>query len=188
MSDNETWRPVLGFEGAYEVSDHGRVRSLDRRDTSGRSRRGRVLSAALRRDGHLCVRLYLANRGRTFDVHVLVAAAFIGPRGANEETRHLDGDPINNRRENLAYGTKSENNRDRVAHGTHHNAAKTHCPYRHPLVAPNLVASAERRGARTCLACSYERTHSHRKGIPFSGERANAQLDRILDRHKEKAA
>ncbi len=55
----------------------------------------------------------------TRHVHTLMLTAFVGPRPANFECRHLDGNPTNNRLENLAWGTRSENQCDAVRHGTH---------------------------------------------------------------------
>lgn len=78
--------------------------------------------------------------------------------------RHLNGNPYDNRLENLAWGTPSENMLDKVRHGTHHNAIKTHCPRQHQLIEPNLVLSHLRQGKRRCLAC--DRTHRHIKRHP----------------------
>ncbi len=184
----ESWRPVVGYEGIYEVSDLGRVRSVARIDRSGKRRRGVILKLQDHADGHPRIRLYNADRGRSFDVHRLVGETFIGPLPAGHETRHLDGDPTNNCVSNLQYGTKSENNLDRVRHGAHHNAAKTHCKRQHPLSAPNLIASHLRAGGRSCLACSYERSFARKHNLEFSAERADAQLVRILTEHQEIAA
>lgn len=100
----ERWVPVPS-DPAYEVSSLGRVRHGDR-----------IMKQSL----HRAVRGYRACsiKGRARHVHVLVAAAFIGPRPAGMQIRHLDGDRENNRAENLAYGTPAENARDRLSHGT----------------------------------------------------------------------
>jgi hypothetical protein len=87
-------------------------------------------------------------------VHSLVAEAFIGPRPPGLEVCHGDGIPTNNRPENLRYGSHGSNLLDRVRHGTHHQSNKTHCPRRHLLTAPNLVASKAATGHRNCLACA----------------------------------
>ncbi len=181
----EEWRPVIGYEGLYEVSDLGRVRSLDRvvlrSNGAPHPWKGQILKpSAHPKNGHLSVRLYQSDRGRTLEVHRLVGEAFLGPLPPGRETRHFDGDPANNRVRNLVYGTKSENNDDRVRHGTHHNSKKTHCPRNHGLVAPNLVASIARRGGRTCLACSRARDHARKSGTPFSDEYANEKYAEIL--------
>jgi hypothetical protein len=104
----ERWKPVVGFEQWYEVSDMGRVRS---------SRRGglRILRPGLSTGGHLSVAL---GRGNTRMVHALVLAAFVGPRPPGADSRHLDGNYINNRLDNLSWGTRSENIRDAIRHGT----------------------------------------------------------------------
>jgi hypothetical protein len=119
----EEWRAIPGHEGAYEVSSLGRVRSLDRDvwlSASGRKKghfirvKGQILRPVTQsKYGHQCVSL----SGRLqFGVHVLVALAFLGPRPAGKETAHKDGDPTNNRLENLAYKTSSDNNYDASRH------------------------------------------------------------------------
>lgn len=117
----ETWRPVVGMEGQYEVSDQGRVRSVDRviyRGGAPVNRKGKLLSShAVNRYGHQMVNLGAKNSAL---VHVLVAAAFIGPKPAGLEVRHLNGDPQDNRAGNLAYGTRSENQRDQYSYGGKH--------------------------------------------------------------------
>lgn len=107
---NEIWRSVIGWEGLYEVSDQGRVRSL-RRDT-------RTMSPGRKGSGYLYVNLARGGARRTRHVHRLVLEAFVGPCPAGCETRHLDGDPANNRLENLAWGTSAENKQDQRRHGT----------------------------------------------------------------------
>lgn len=116
----EEWRPVSGFEGLYEVSSSGRVRSLDRvsRGRNGASRRGkgRVLNPSWDGLYHRTV-LSDAERRKSVRVHVLVAAAFHGDRSEGAEVRHLDGNPKNNKAENLAYGSSQQNSDDCARHG-----------------------------------------------------------------------
>lgn len=113
----ERWAAVAGYEGHYEVSSHGRVRGLDRMVKKSRGAqfwRGRILRPA-RRGSYLSVVLCAGDR-RTFYVHRLVAAAFVG--GEGEVCRHLDGDCTNNHAENLAWGTSADNMADARRHGT----------------------------------------------------------------------
>lgn len=86
---------------------------------------------------------------RTMHVHTAVALAFCGPRPEGAMVRHLDGDRANNAARNLAWGTRSENMLDSVEHGTHRNAAKTHCLRGHDLAVDGVV----RNGQRECKAC-----------------------------------
>ena len=160
----ERWKPVTGYEGIYEVSNHGRVRSVDRTITcsDGRVRRhkGKSLSTPLMQQGgypHVC--FYIQGKSKVHAVHPLVAEAFIGPRPEGMEVCHYDGNPANNHVDNLRYDTPSENAFDKVRHGTHYSAAKTHCPRGHELFAENTAPSSAKRGYRNCLAC--HRTHSY---------------------------
>ena len=170
MSAVEQWKPVNGYEGIYEVSSQGRVRSLDRTVTysDGRARlfKSKVLSATLnQRGGYPAVSLWKQGKHQVRTVHSLVAEAFIGPRPEGMDVCHNDGDPTNNHVENLRYGTRSDNILDKVRHGTHNNAAKTHCKRGHELFAENIRPSLAKRGKRTCLGCDrardFVRYHSH---------------------------
>jgi hypothetical protein len=118
----ETWTPVPGFEGRYEVSDQGRVRSLNRlvlvlgggKKPYSSLRQGRMLRPGASNYGHLSVVL---GRRKTRMVHDLVLRAFVGPPPPNHECCHNNGDPTDNRLSNLRWGTRSENNVDAVKHG-----------------------------------------------------------------------
>lgn len=118
----ETWKDIPGYEGCYQVSDEGRVRSLAHhvrlvahgRETV-RLSPGRVLKPGPSGPfGHVTVAL---GRGNSRLVHQLVLGAFVGPRPTGMEGAHADGNGSNNRLENLRYATRSENNRDRVLQG-----------------------------------------------------------------------
>lgn len=123
----EVWRPVVGFEGRYEVSDQGRVRSLDReikvyREGYGvyaRRCRGRVLAPGPHVGGYALIHLYDGYGERhVTTAHQLVAETFLGPCPFGQQVRHLDGNSTNNRVSNLGYGTPAQNAADKLAHGT----------------------------------------------------------------------
>lgn len=159
----EVWREVPGYEGAYQVSDEGRVRSLDRVTSNGSPRRGRILKPGRLTGGHLAVALSSASSVQQFRVHQLVMLAFIGERPPGMEIRHLDGVKTNNRLDNLTYGTRSENILDRVRHGEHNNANKTHCKRGHPLSGSNLNVIP--RGSRECKSCRNGRAIARERGL-----------------------
>ena len=108
----ETWKAIPGYEGRYEVSDQGRVRSFRR------VANGQLLRPGRMPQGHLSVAL---GRGNSQCVHKLVLLAFVGPAPDKHECCHNNGNPADNRLENLRWGTRSENNTDAVVH---HNRGK----------------------------------------------------------------
>lgn len=118
----ETWRPVPGFEGCYEVSDHGRVRSLDRTlvlsNGQVRSYKGRIRAPRIDCHGYHKLGMYVGLVRYQKAVHRLVLEAFVGPCPEGWECRHLNGNPGDNRLENLQWGTIKENQADRLLHGT----------------------------------------------------------------------
>jgi DNA-binding XRE family transcriptional regulator len=122
----EQWRPVVGYEGRYEVSDLGRVRSL----ANKRRKSELILKQATHvKSGHLLVNLtdtHLDGRWRQTShyVHALVLTAFSGACPVGLEGCHNDGDPANNALSNLRWDTREGNQADRVTHGTSNRGAR----------------------------------------------------------------
>lgn len=124
----EDWKPVVGFEGRYEVSNFGRVRSVNRIAISHRKegsveRRliGQLLRPGAQKPGHLTVAI---GRGNSRLVHALVLEAFVGPRPNDMEGLHRDDNPTNNRLDNLRWGTRSDNLFDAVRNGKKANGER----------------------------------------------------------------
>ena len=101
----EEWRDVAGFEGLYEVSNLGNVRSVHKPD----GRRGRLLKPNRLRQGYLQVTLYLDGKPHWRKVHRLVGFAFIDNPFGKPDINHKNGIKHDNRAENLEWVTKSEN-------------------------------------------------------------------------------
>jgi hypothetical protein len=144
----ERWAQVPGFEGRYDVSNLGRVRSW----LLGAG--PRILRASPNRNGYPQLTLCLDGQRSTPGVHKLVALAFLGPRPEGREVRHLDGNRLNSALVNLTYGTKAENSQDSIGHGTHVNAGKTHCKHGHAYDEANTRVDS--RGWRWCRTCHRE--------------------------------
>lgn len=106
----ERWKPVVGYEEQYEVSDHGNLRSV----IAGRSQ---VKKPSLSR-GYLRAVLYRNGKSKCAQVHRLVLEAFVGPAPVNHDGGHLDNNRSNNRLENLAWVSRADNQLHRLAHGT----------------------------------------------------------------------
>lgn len=123
LMQEEKWLPVVGWEGLYEVSDCGRVRSVLRRSIyKGRRTGGKMLKPYTnKRRKHLTVNLSGREHGkgklRPIFIHRIVLEAFVGPAPAGMIARHRDGDGGNNLLSNLAWGTHKENSADSLVHG-----------------------------------------------------------------------
>jgi hypothetical protein len=106
----ENWKPVVGYEGLYEVSNSGRLRN---------TRTGLDKVYTLNKQGNRpFVGLWRNNRIKIFKPHTLVLTAFVGPRPHGMECCHNDGNSWNNRLENLRWDTTRNNQLDRIKHGT----------------------------------------------------------------------
>ena len=154
----EIWKAIPGFEGCYEASTCGRIRSLDRwveyaatdRQVACRRRRkGKVLSLVVsgKNKHYLAVSLSDAEQ-RCYGsllVHRLILLTFTGPCPQGEEGIHIDGDSMNNHIENLRYGTHAENCQDRTRHGRHR-----FLPSEIPAIRQRIASAP--RGGRAALA------------------------------------
>ncbi len=154
----ERWRPVLNHP-EYEVSDHGRVRTVahvvERAHGVPMSVSSRILRQRLSK-GRPCVDLYATGSRRTRLVAQLVAEAFVsGDRGP--VVRHRDDIATNNHWTNLEWGTRSDNAHDAVRNGRHANASKSHCKHGHPFDPANTYVNPKLPTQRYCRACMRDR-------------------------------
>lgn len=117
----ETWKPVLGYEGHYEVSDLGRVRSTDTRINlaSGRTRvrKGRVLAEQWTNRRYASISLARDGETNGARVHRLAAVAFVENPNSADEVNHIDGDRRNNAASNLEWVTRAQNNDHAISSG-----------------------------------------------------------------------
>ena len=107
LNDNEVWANVAGYEGRYQVSDLGRVRSVQ--DNHGNYR---VRHKAMSRSatvGYLYVKLFIKDKMVNVPVHRLVAKAFVPNPRNKPMVNHVDGNKRNNKAGNLQWATCSEN-------------------------------------------------------------------------------
>lgn len=128
----EVWKPVNGFEGYYEVSNHGRIRRIAGYQSTYK---GRLLSLSPNSTGYPQITLSRPGKRKKMFVHRVVARAFLGPCPEGCEVNHIDGDKANNFASNLEYVTPSENRQHAYDQG---------------LITP---ASGEKHGTKTHPEC-----------------------------------
>ncbi len=126
QSQVEKWKVIPDFP-CYRISNRGRVQSRYRPGGKGsmiRGFRNRKLSALP--GGYLFLGLHHEKKTIQRYVHILVLEAFVGSKPDGMEARHLDGNPKNNKADNLCWGTHQENEADKKRHGTRMVGSK-HC-------------------------------------------------------------
>ena len=180
--DDERWSPVPGYDGLYEVSDQGRVKSLDRivrsRWGTDKPLRGRILQQSSQ-GRYLVVTLYREGKPKMFMVHHLVLLAFIGPRPDGLQGLHFDDDASNNSLGNLRWGTPADNMHDCIRNGNHWKVNITHCPRGHEYTDENtyLIPAT---GHRMCRTCTLEKG-AERKTRPHPRDRTHCPQGHTYD-------
>lgn len=124
MSEKEVWVPVEGFEGCYEISNLGRLKSMPRlrRNRYGiccpvGGANGKVIPGTSNKSSYVWFRLYGTDKARDVSAHCLVLESFVGPCPKGMQGCHNDGNPRNNCLDNLRWDTPKNNQKDRERHG-----------------------------------------------------------------------
>ena len=116
---DEKWVSAIGYDSFYQVSDYGRVRSMDRIVNTGhcakRNIKGRILKLLVTNHGYQVVNLSVNSVTQQKTVHRLVLASFTGPHD-DLFVRHKDGNSANNKLSNREWGTHRENMDDQMSH------------------------------------------------------------------------
>lgn len=109
----EIWKDIPGYEGLYQVSNLGNIKSLDRYVFGiykDRFIRGKIKKLTINKKGYLKITLFKNGKGNTREVHRIIAEAFIPNIENKSQVNHIDGNKQNNNVENLEWVTPRENN------------------------------------------------------------------------------
>lgn len=177
-----TEKPVPGYEHIL-ISPDGTARIATRvvpRGTNQITIPGRELRGSTTKSGHISLSLThgRGTKRKKEYLHRLVYQLFVGDIPEGMEVRHLNGDPADNRVENLAVGTRTQQRLDDVRNGVHRGAAKTHCKRGHPLVDPYICPTKKKKGHRICLPC--KRALMRKAYHGYSEEQVQAIADQIF--------
>lgn len=163
----EEWRDIAGYEGVYQVSNQGRVKSLARtvmgancHGNQARHLKERILKCTIGGKGYLMCGLYASGRVRHVTVHALVAEAFLENPDNLPLVRHLNDKKTDNRASNLAWGTYGDNAQDAVRNGRNYHKSLTHCKWGHEYTDENTCRT---KYGRDCRRCRHERNRAARE-------------------------
>ena len=117
---NKEWRDIPGYEGLYQASSMGEIRSLPRNTTGGR-----IMKPQINNSGYARVSITMG-KSKYLYVHHLMALAFIGSRPEGHDVNHINGDKLDNRAINLEYVTRTENMRHARRLGLQDNRGEKH--------------------------------------------------------------
>lgn len=159
-SSSEEWAPVVGYEGVYAVSTHGRVARVK----GGQGAQIGIRAQYTHPNGYKQVALSMNNQAATKKVHRLVLEAFVGPCPPGMESLHGDDDPANNHVSNLRWGTHRENCIERESNGKPRKpiTLRPTCRRGHLFPEAPLV---DRNGNRDCVPCRKLRRLRARKTV-----------------------
>lgn len=143
-----------------------------------------VLQGYINKQGYHTVSLSRSGKSTSTKTHRIVAEAFHGTAPPGTECCHKNDIKQDNRANNLYWGTRSDNLRDRVKNGLDHNSVKTHCPNGHRLQDPNIywfVHKTKNIKGRGCKACNLGRSRARQQGRPFELQDAQEFYTRIME-------
>ena len=123
MENKEIWKDIEGFEGKYQISNMGRVKSLERIDNNNHPVKEKIMKSVKDSGGYLQVKLYKDGKYKSYLIHRLVASAFIPNPNNFFEVNHIDENKTDNRVDNLEWCDSKYN----MNYGTRTKRASASC-------------------------------------------------------------
>lgn len=168
------WCPLKGWEGIYEISSHGQIRSLERLIKNGKAlykSKVRILKGVDRRDGYLSITLKDGDHLERWLIHRLVLTTFVGPCPDGMEALHgPDRNRQNNKLCNLRWGTRADNEYDKIAHGISNRGERQ---WNSKLTSGDIseMFGMQKAGHSQTTIARYFRIHPSHVSKTFSGQR-----------------
>lgn len=163
----EIWRPIVGFEDSFSISNEGRIRS-DAREVpwNGTIRRVKTRILATHKDPQGYPRVTLGVDGKLYSklIHIMLLEAFVSPRPEGMYGLHRDDSRTNFDLNNLYWGTQSQNGQDAVRNKRNRWANRTHCSNGHEFTPENTYRYPNK-GKRLCRICHRATGQARRKAI-----------------------
>lgn len=193
LLENEEWRPVVGYEGVYSVSNYSRVyvhpRKANGRNGGVRLLKGRILRPTTDKKNHWYVGLTKDSKVKYKYIHRLSLEAFVGPPPAEaSECCHGDDDPNNNHISNLRWGTRSDNANDMMKNGKFPPLEATTCKNGHRRGGNNVPSRYNGTRRKPCLACERARAYLQSRK-PYTYEEflsvANSYYEELVNKARE---
>lgn len=172
----ELWKSVPLFESKYEISSYGNVRSITRevRCKGGtRMLQGRILKQQINHRGYAIIALSTGTTQKTFTVHQLMAMTFMDDFIKGTQVNHIDGNPLNNRLDNLEVSNPSHNQFHAVSTGLRRklNSSKFH----------NVYYISNPKAKRKWMTCIRHEGKNIGYKCFFTEEEAAYHADELLD-------
>lgn len=185
MTNADKWRDIKGYEGLYQVSNHGKIKSLERykkNHSKLKKVNEKILKTATNRYGYCIVVLSKNGISHTYTVHKLVMESFNRSPYENEVINHIDSNKTNNNIENLEYVTQKENIRKAWENGLCENVRKNAMNMVHKnAIPPRAVAQKDLNG--NLIATYVSIREAERKTGITSGEIAQVCKGRYKKTH-----
>ena len=186
----EIWRDIPGYEGYYQASNLGNIKSLPRATSTGKTLKQHINA----RNGYCYVSLSKGGEIKTKRVHILVANAFLGVNDKSLQVNHIDGVKTNNNVSNLEYCTSSENMKHayrmelEIPDGLKVIDLDTLKVFNSATEAAQHISGGVAKGEMIARVCRGKRSHYRNHRFAFLSDYLSGNIPKFAGKYKKKAS